>query len=113
MALESMKAASALKQDGINAEIVDLRTIKPLDTELILESVKKTGRAIIVDGGWKTYGISAEISALIGENLFGQLEAPVVRVTLPDVPAPASKVLEDAYYPTSTTIINAAKKLIA
>jgi pyruvate dehydrogenase E1 component beta subunit len=79
---------------------------------LILAAVEKTGRAVIADGGWKTYGVSAEISALLGENLLGRLKAPVVRVALPDVPAPASRILEDAYYPTSITIINAIKKLM-
>ncbi len=111
MALEAMKAAKALEQEGISIEIIDLRTIKPLDKELILESVGKTGRAVVADGGWKTYGVSAEISALLGENLYGRLKAPVTRVALPDVPAPASRVLEEAYYPTSITIIDAIKKI--
>lgn len=111
MVLESMKAAKALEQEGISTEVIDLRTIKPLDEELILESVGKTGRAVIADGGWKTYGVSAEISALLGENLLNRLKAPVVRVALPDVPAPASSVLEKEYYPDNGTIFRAVKKL--
>lgn len=112
MALESLKAAKALEQEGISAEVIDLRTIKPLDRELILASVEKTGRAVVADGGWKTYGVSAEISALVGENLYGRLKAPVARVTLPDVPAPASSVLEKEYYPDNGTISRAVKKLL-
>jgi acetoin:2,6-dichlorophenolindophenol oxidoreductase subunit beta len=111
MSLESIKAAKVLEQEGISSEVIDLRTIKPLDTELILKSVEKTGRAVIADGGWKTYGVSAEISAILGENLLGRLKAPVVRVALPDVPAPASSVLEKEYYPHNGTIVQEVRKL--
>ena len=84
---------------------------KPIDEELILESVKKTGKLVVVDGGWKTCGISAEISALIAEKGFQYLKSPVKRITLPEAPAPASHELEDEYYLTYSDIINTIKAL--
>ena len=79
---------------------------------MIFESVKKTGRALILDGGWKTCGISAEISSLLSEYVFGYLKAPIKRVALPDTPAPASSVLEKKYYPDDKAIISAVKELM-
>jgi len=113
MVHESMKAAEELKKDGIDVEVIDLRSAKPVDEGLVLESVRKTGRACIADGGWKTCGISAEVSALISEKGFHYLKAPVKRVTLPDAPAPASRSLEEAYYPRSDDIVEAVKGLIS
>jgi pyruvate dehydrogenase E1 component beta subunit len=108
MVLESLKAADYLSKDyNIEAEVIDLRTIKPLDTEIIFESVKKTGRVIIADVGWKTGGFSAEVLATISENVFDGLKAPPMRVALPDAPAPASRILEEAYYPAHKNIIEA------
>ena len=112
MVQEALKAASTLENENIAAEIVDLRTVKPMDTELIFESVKKTGRVVIADGGWKTCGLSAEISAQISENILEYLKSPVVRVALPDIPAPASRPLEREYYPTCNNIINAVKNVL-
>lgn len=112
MVNEANKAAECLEKEGINVEVIDLRSLKPLDENLIFDSVKKTGRLIIADGGWKTCGVGAEISALVTENVFKYLKAPVVRVSLPDAPAPASSVLEKAYYPTSDNIVSAIKGLI-
>ena len=112
MVFESIRAAQELEKAGIDVELIDLRSAKPLDEALILESVKKTGRLVVADGGWKTCGISAELSALVTENGFNYLEAPVKRVTLPDVPAPASCVLEKTYYPNSENIIRAVKQVI-
>jgi acetoin:2,6-dichlorophenolindophenol oxidoreductase subunit beta len=112
MAYESIKAAKELEKAGINIELIDLRTVKPLDEELILVSLRKTGRVVIADGGWKTCGISAEVSALISENGFKYLKAPITRVCLPDVPAPASGILEKEYYPNSEAIVKAVKKVI-
>lgn len=113
MVQEALKASAVLEKDDINIsiEVIDLRTIKPLDTELIFESVKKTGRVVIVDGGWKTCGLAAEISALIMENVFNHLKAPVQRLTLPDVPAPASRTLEEIYYPNHKNIVYAVKQV--
>ena len=113
MVVEAMEAAEKLQGDGIDVEVLDLRTIKPLDEELIMESVGRTGRAVVADGGWKSFGISAEVSAVIMENAFDYLKAPVLRVALPDSPAPASRKLEDAYYPTSDNIIEAVKKALS
>jgi acetoin:2,6-dichlorophenolindophenol oxidoreductase subunit beta len=107
MAAESLKAYEILKKNGINAEIIDLRTIKPVDEELILSSVRKTGRILAVDGGWKFCGYAAEILALVAEKAFEYLKAPVKRLTLPDVPAPSSRALEEIYYLTYEHIIAA------
>ncbi len=94
MVHEAMKAAESLEKDGIDVEVIDLRSLKPLDENLIFDSVKKTSRLIIADGGWKTCGIGAEISARIAESsIFKQLKAPIMRVSLPDTPAPASSTL--------------------
>ncbi|PIU52120.1 alpha-ketoacid dehydrogenase subunit beta [Candidatus Desantisbacteria bacterium CG07_land_8_20_14_0_80_39_15] len=112
MMIESMRATQILQKDGIDVELIDLRTIKPLDGELLLKSIKKTGRMMIVDGGWKTGGVAAEVSALISESGFKYLKAPIKRVTLPDTPAPASSRLEKEYYPTSKNIILAVKEVI-
>jgi pyruvate dehydrogenase E1 component beta subunit len=111
MAAESMKASQELKGEGIETEIIDLRSVKPLDEALLFESVKKTGRLVVADGGWKTCGMAAEVSARVSETVFEYLKAPIVRVTLPDSPAPASRVLEKAYYPDSKTIADAVKSL--
>ena len=111
MAYESMKAARELEEEGIDVELIDLRTVKPLDEEIILESLRKTGKAVIVDGAWKTCGLSAEVSALLSEKGFNYLKAPVKRITLPESPAPASCELEKEYYPTHLDIINAIRKL--
>lgn len=113
MAQEAIKAARILEDYEINAEIIDLRSIKPLDEDLLFDSVKKTGRLVIADGGWKTYGVAAEISAKIAEsNLFNRLKAPIMRVCLPDVPAPASSALERVYYKNARDIVDAVKMTI-
>ena len=113
MAHKAMEAATALEKEGIDAEIIDLRSMKPLDKQLLFRSVKKTKRLLVVDAGWKTAGISAEITAIIAEsNLLTELKAPIARVTLPDSPAPASSILEEAYYPGSKEIIISAKKIL-
>lgn len=111
MVQETIKASEILVKEGINIEVVDLRTIKPLDENLILASVKKTGRLVVADGGWRACGLAAEVSALASEQAFSSLKAPVVRVTLPDCPAPASSALEKAYYRTSADIIRAVKSI--
>jgi pyruvate dehydrogenase E1 component beta subunit len=113
MVLESLKAADLLEKEGIDIELIDLRTIKPIDYELILGSIKKTGRLVIVDGGWKTCGLSAEISAMVGEQAFYDLRGPIERVTLPDIPAPASRALEAVYYPSALTIVQAVKRSLS
>lgn len=96
---ETIKAAEILRDEfDISVEVIDLRTIKPLDMELIYQSVMKTQRLMVIDGGWKSFGVSAEIASLVSENLFHHLRAPVKRLALPDAPAPAARTLEKAYY---------------
>ena len=113
MVYEAIKASENLDKEGIDVEVLDLRSLKPLDENLLLTSVKKTGRLIVVDGGWKTCGVAAEISARIAENeVFRSLKAPIIRVSLPDTPAPASSALEQVYYPKAEKIIQAVKKIL-
>jgi len=108
---EATQAVKGLVKEGIDAELIDLRSLKPLDTELLFASVKKTGRLVVVDGGWKTCGVAAEVSALICENIFKYLKAPIIRITLPDTPAPASFALEQLYYPRAKDISEVVKKI--
>ncbi len=112
MVIESLKAAQELAEEGIDVELIDLRTVKPLDESLILKSIRKTGRIVIADGSWKNCGISADVSALVSDKGFKYLKAPVKRVTLPDSPAPASRVLEKKYYPDANNIKAAIRDLI-
>ncbi len=111
MAREAVKAGAELAQDGISAEVLDLRTIKPLDKYAIIRSVRKTGRLLVADVGWKSFGISAEVCAVIAEAGI-KLKHPPVRLTLPDCPAPASVSLEKSYYRHSADIVRAAKKIV-
>ena len=97
-------AVTQLKDKNINPEVIDLRSIKPIDKQTILNSVKNTGRLLIVDGGWLTGGIASEIITIVSTEGFGFLKAPPVRLALPDLPAPASHVLENAYYPDISLI---------
>jgi pyruvate/2-oxoglutarate/acetoin dehydrogenase E1 component len=108
MGLDALKAASVLQQSGIEAEIIDPRTIKPLDEQLILESVRKTGRLIVADTGWKMCGLASEVAALAAEHAFESLKAPIRRITLPNIPTPSSSALEKHYYPGALDIAQAA-----
>ncbi|MDI9569401.1 MAG: pyruvate dehydrogenase complex E1 component subunit beta [Pseudomonadota bacterium] len=112
MVREALQAAELLAEEGVAAEVVDLRTIKPLDEAALLASVRKTGRLVVADGGWRSFGAAAEIAALAAERAFDSLRAPVVRVALPDCPAPASAVLEKAYYRTGEDIIRAVRGIL-
>jgi pyruvate dehydrogenase E1 component beta subunit len=109
---KSMSAAEHLAADGIDAEVLDLRVLRPLDTPTILDSVGRTHRAVIVDEGWRTGGISAEISARIMEGALWELEAPVERVCSAEVPIPYARHLEEAALPQVPRIIDAARKTI-
>jgi len=111
MAYVAQKAVVELGEQGIDAELIDLRTIKPYDKELVLGSVRKTGRLVVADGGWRSFGVAAEIATIVFEEAFTYMKAPVARVTLPDIPAPASRVLEKAYYPTAGCIVEAVRKV--
>ena len=108
MAVESLRAASLLEQEGIDAEVIDLRSLKPWDRETVAASVRKTGLAVVADSGWRTAGAAAEIAAELSELAFQELRAPIGRVTLPDVPAPTSREEEKAYYPGAADIAAAA-----
>jgi len=114
LANDAFAAATELAKEGIDAEVIDPRTLNPFDEELVLESVKKTGRLVIADTGWRTGGITAEIAATVAEKAFGYLKAPICRVTAPDLPTPSSYVLEEAYYigvpELKTAIRNTSKK---
>lgn len=112
MAAEAVKAAETLAKEGIEVEVIDLRSVKPFDEEMILASVKKTGRLVVADVGWKSFGLSAEISASVASHSPEHLKAPIQRVTLPDIPAPTSLLLERRYYPKADTIIRAVKKVV-
>jgi pyruvate/2-oxoglutarate/acetoin dehydrogenase E1 component len=112
MAHESTKALEGLAREKIDVELIDLRTVKPIDQDIILKSVKKTGRLVIADGGWKTCGLAAEISAIVSENGFEYLKAPIKRVTLPDCPAPASLILEKEFFKYSHDITEGVKQVM-
>jgi len=104
MVIEALKAARALADRGLDVEVIDCRSIRPLDRATILASVKKTGRAVVADTGWSTYGFSAEIGALCAEHCLEALKAPVRRIGLADCPAPVSLTLERSFYPDAATI---------
>jgi len=107
MAAQALEAAELLASQGIDAEVIDLRSLKPWDQSRVLESARKTGRVIVADPGWRTAGAAAEIAATIGAEAFHDLDAPVERVTLPDTPAPTSRTEEQAYYPEPQAIVDA------
>jgi pyruvate dehydrogenase E1 component beta subunit len=106
---KTLVAADLLSRDGIEAEVIDLRTLRPLDIGLIVESVRRTHRAVVVDEGWLTGSFAAEVSARIMENAFYDLDAPVARVCSAEVPIPYAKHLEDAALPQPERIAAAAK----
>jgi len=105
----ALKAADALAQDGINAEVVDLRTLRPMDIGTIVESVKKTGRVVTVEEGWRQSGVGAEIAARVMEEAFDWLDAPVGRVAGKDVPMPYAANLEKLALPSVEEVVEAAK----
>ncbi len=107
----AVQAANELAKDGIECEIIDPRTVKPLDVELILQSVKKTNRCVVIDEAHPFAGFAAEIGFLIQREAFDYLDAPVLRVCLPDVNAPFSKPLFDAWLPSPKQIIDAVKQV--
>lgn len=113
MAEECLTAVRRLEEKGISAEVLDLRTLKPFDLDLILRSVRKTRKLLIADTGWKCGGVAAEIGAQVYEQAFDCLEAPICRVALPDLPTPAGYSLEEAYYKDAGDICEAAERLCA
>ena len=112
MVIEALSAAQELQAQNIDVEVIDPRTLKPLDEEIILSSVKKTGRLIVADTGWKTGGVGAEIAALVAEKGFEYLKAPVRRLASPDIPTPASYALEAKFYPGKADIVSHCKEIL-
>lgn len=107
----SLEAAQMLDAEGISAEVVDIRSVVPLDRETIVKSVEKTGRLVVVDAAPGTCSIASEVAATVAEHAFGRLKAPIVRLTAPDIPVPFSPVLEALMYPNVGRIVTAARKL--
>jgi len=112
MTLEALQAAEMLAADGVKAEVIDIRTLKPLDSALILESVRKTGHLLVADTGWKTGGFSAEIVAQLAEEGFSDLKSPPRRVGLPDCPTPTTRALANHYYPRAIHIAATARRML-
>jgi pyruvate dehydrogenase E1 component beta subunit len=112
MAVEAMAAATRLAEAGIEVEVIDVRTVQPLDSAAILDSVRRTNRAVVVHEAVTFGGIGAEISAQIQEEAFDYLDAPVLRIGAPFSPVPFSPVLERAYIPDSNRIANGVHRLL-
>jgi acetoin:2,6-dichlorophenolindophenol oxidoreductase subunit beta len=112
MVYVALEAADRLAAEGISAEVVDPRTLVPLDRETLVASAKKTGRVVVVDEGHRSYGTSAELAAVIAEEAFYWLDAPVRRAAAMDVPVPFSPVLEDETVPTPETVVELSRSLV-
>src|SRR3954449_3097360 len=112
MVYVALDAAKALEDEGVSAEVVDPRTLAPLDRETLVASAKKTGRVVVVDEGHQSYGASAELAAVVAEGAFWHLDAPVRRLGAMDVPIPFSPVLEDETVPTAERLVAAARRLV-
>ena len=110
--LNALESKRTLNTDGIFPEIIDLRWLRPLDIGPIVHSVKKTGRLLVVDTGWKMYGVSSEIIAQVCENAYNYLKFPPRRITIPDAPCPASQFLEKYYHPSAKDIIKTVREMI-
>lgn len=110
---EAIKAADLLAAEGIFAEVIDPRTLKPLDIDIIVNSVKKTRRLIVADPDWRCCGFSEHVASIVLNQAFNVLKSPVQYVTFPDAPVPASTPLEKAYFPDYTDIINAVKNVLS
>jgi acetoin:2,6-dichlorophenolindophenol oxidoreductase subunit beta len=108
MAQEALHAADELARHGVEAEIIDLRSARPLDANTILQSVRKTGHLVVADTSWELCGIASEVAALAAEKALSALKAPVLRIALANCPAPVSAKLEQAFYPKASTIARAA-----
>jgi pyruvate dehydrogenase E1 component beta subunit len=108
----TLQAAEELANEGIQAEVIDLRSIRPLDIDLIIDSVKKTNRVVIAEEGWKYYGTGQGLAALIYEFAFDYMDAPIQHVNSADVPMPYSKALERAALPKKSDVVNAVKAIV-
>ena len=112
MVYTALEAAKTLADQGVEAEVVDLRSLAPLDRDAILESVAKTSRVLLLHEATLTGGIGGELAAIIGEHAFEYLDAPIRRVASLDAPVPYAPVLETAFLPSVTKVVEAAKKLV-
>src|SRR3990172_5012527 len=112
MTLVALEAADRLSQEGIEAEVVDLRTLRPLDMATVLRSVRKTHRAVTVEEAWRSYGIGAEVASRIQEEAFDDLDAPIQRVAAVEVPMPYAKNLEQAAIPDAQRVLTAVKEVL-
>lgn len=112
MAAQAVTASKLLEQRGVDAEVIDLRSISPWDQDSVMCSVRKTGCLVVADAAWKTCGVAAEIAASVAEHAFDDLHAPIMRVCLPDTPAPASAPLERAYYTGAEDIVQAVERVL-
>lgn len=110
--VEVLKAAEALEKEGISAEVIDLRTIKPLDKDTIIQSLKKTNRCVVIEEGYSFAGIAAEIVAMVNDEAFDELDAPVKRLTCADVPVPYASNLEDEILPRENDIVASVKEVL-
>jgi pyruvate dehydrogenase E1 component beta subunit len=111
MTLEAVRAANELAEEGVELEVVDVRTLNPFDERLVVQSVRKTGRLIVADTGWRSVGFAAEVVARVAEQCLGALKEPPVRITLPDLPTPTTRALANYYYPLVHDIAAAARRL--
>ncbi len=110
---KALQAAGTLAGEGIEAEVIDLRVLRPLDAETVFESVRRTHRAVIIDEGWRSGSLSAEVSARLAESVFYSLDAPVLRVCSREVPVPYPRHLEDAVLPQVPDILAAVKEIVS
>jgi pyruvate dehydrogenase E1 component beta subunit len=108
----STRAADQLSKEGIQVEIVDLRTLRPLDMEPVIESFKKTNRAVIVEEGWRSFGVGAEVAARLYEEAFDYIDAPIKRVAQAEVPLPYNRNLEQMALPKADDIVKAVKEVL-
>jgi len=108
----ALQAAELLAKDGIEAEVVDPRTLRPLDEDLIFDSVRKTNRCVVVEEGWRYAGFGAEIADRVQRECFDSLDAPVIRVTAADVPMPYSRMLEKAFLPQPEKVVAAVREVL-
>ncbi|HXA42839.1 MAG TPA: alpha-ketoacid dehydrogenase subunit beta [Candidatus Solibacter sp.] len=108
----ALRAAAQLEEQGVSAEVIDLRTLRPLDMDTVYESVRKTHRLVMCEEDWRTVGIGAEIAASVSEQCFDALDAPVRRVAMPDVPMPYAKNLELALVPTEEEVVAATRSVM-
>jgi pyruvate dehydrogenase E1 component beta subunit len=112
MNVEAMKAAEVLAKRGVELEIIDVRTVAPLDEGPIIDSVRKTGRCIVADYDWVFCGFGAEVASLVSHQCFGALKSPVERLGFAHVPCPTTRPLENLFYPSAVNIIRTAERML-